>query len=139
MRLNAKILKNVANVNSFQYEEQAYLSEGSTNEFYFQLVDLSKLTYGKDSQEFPDHPLRYMPAAGATISAEFDSLEDEMKFSVNATQPFANDTSIWKVTSLSTQLPRSGNFSITLTEGLSIQKATIKQAISTALNDVGGC
>lgn len=139
MRLSAKILKNVANVNSFQYDEQAYLSEGSTNEFYFQLVDLGRLTYGKDSQEFPDHPLRYMPQAGATVSAEFDSLEDDEKFSVNATQPFANDTSIWKISLLPTQLPRSGNFSITLTEGSSVQKATIKQAISTTLNDVGGC
>lgn len=139
MRLSAKILRNVSNVNSFQYDEQAYLAEGSTNEFYFQLVDLSRLTYGKDSQEYPDHPLRYMPAVGATISAEFDSLYDDEKFAIMATQPFANDTSIWKVSFQPDQLPKTGNFSITLTEGSSVQRFTVKQAITVSLLAVGGC
>jgi hypothetical protein len=139
MRLSAKMLKNVANVNHFQYEDQVYILEGSTNEFYFRLVDLNKLTYGKDSESLPDHPLRYIPAVGATIEVEFDSLFDDEKFTVNATQPFPEDRSIWKVQLNDDQLPRTGNFIFTLTEGTNTKRVVVRGAISVELNDVGGC
>jgi hypothetical protein len=139
MRLSAKMLKNVSSVNHFQYEDQAYLVEGQTNEIYFQLVDLDKLTYGKDSEALPDHPLRYMPASGATLEASFDSLYDEEKFTKSATQPFTQDPSIWKIELTEEELPKTGNFSFVLTEGSSKKKVVVRFAINVQLNDVGGC
>jgi len=139
MRLSAKLLKNVSSVNHFQYEDQAYIVEGSSNEFYFQLVDLDKLTYGKDSEALPDHPLRYMPATGSTIVAEFDSLFEDDQFTINATQPFPQDASIWKVEMTEEQIPKSGNFIFTLTENSKSKRVVVRSAITVELNDVGGC
>jgi hypothetical protein len=139
MRLSAKMLKNALSVNYYQYEDQVNIIEGQDNEFYFQLVNLDLMTYGKDSEALPDHPLRYMPASGATVTASFDSLFDENKFEKSATQPFPQDPSIWKITFAADELPRTGNFSITLNENGSIKKSSIRHAISVHFENSGGC
>jgi hypothetical protein len=138
MRLSAKILKSVANVNHFGYADQATIVEGSSNEFYLQLVDLDKLTYGKDSEALPDHPLRYMPAAGAALVATFSSLFEDEGFQINASQPFTDDKSIWKVELTDEQLPKTGNLILTLTENGNSRRFVVRFAIRVELNDVGG-
>lgn len=140
MRLSAKILKNVSNINHFNYADQATIVEGSSNEFHLQLVDLDKLTYDKDSVALPDHPLRYIPATGATLVATFSSLFEDEEFSVSATQPFTDDKSIWKVGLTDEQLPKTGNLILTLTENGNSKKFVVRFAIRTELSDdFGGC
>jgi len=139
MRLSSKILKNVSNVNHYQYEDQAYIFEGQENEFYFQLVDLDKLTYWKDSEVLPDHPLRYMTAEDAEIVVNFSSLFDDDQFDVTATRPFPQDSSIWKVSLTDSQLPRTGNLIFTFTENGKSKRVVVIHAINTTLLEIGGC
>jgi len=140
MRLSAKILKNVSGVNHFEYGSTAYISENNVNEIYFQLVDLDKTLDPKnDYSALPNYPLRYMPATGATLSVIFDSLFDDAQFEKAATQPFAQDSSIWKVELAADELPKSGNFIFALTEGSSTKRAVVKGAISVSLEEVGSC
>ena len=139
MRLNAKILKNVADVNNWQYANQASIQEGQVNEIYLQLVDYDKVPGSDKSTALPDSPLRYMPQAGATLTASFPSIDSAQEFEVIASQPFANDTSIWKISLLSTQLPKSGNFKLKLTEGGADKQILVKNAIAVDLLNVGSC
>jgi hypothetical protein len=140
MRLSAKMLKNVSNVNHFEYSTPAYASEGSSNDIYFQLVDMDKPTIpAKDTSALPEYPLRYMPAAGATVNVIFDALLDDIQFEVAASNPFPQDTSIWKVSLTSSQLPRSGNFIFELTEGSNTKTVVVMNGLSVALNEVGSC
>lgn len=140
MRLSAKMLKNVSSVNHFEYSATAFLSEGSANEVYFQLVDLDKVYYpGVDTSALPNTPLRYMPASGATVSVIFDSLFDDAEITLAATQPFAQDSSIWKVALAVDEIPASGNFIFSLTEGTSVKRSVVKNALNVSLNEVGSC
>lgn len=139
MRLSAKMLRNVDGVNSFQYADQNYIYEGQENEIYLQIVDLDKRTKEGDSEALPQHPLRYMPEAGATLKGEFDSLFDDEEFEVVATQPFPQDSSIWKMTLSAEQLPKTGNLTIVLTEGTKVKRSIIRNVITVYLNDVGSC
>lgn len=139
MRLNAKILKNVANVNNWQYANQASIQEGQANEIYFQLVDYDKVPGSDKSSALPDSPLRYMPQGVASVSATFPSIDSALEFTVVATQPFADDKSIWKISLLSTQLPKSGNFKIKLTEDGADKNILAKNAIAVDLLNVGSC
>ncbi len=139
MRLNAKILKNVANVNNWQYANQASIQEGQANEIYFQFVDYDKVPGSDKSSALPDSPLRYMPQGEVSVSATFPSIDTALEFTVVATQPFADDKSIWKVSLLSTQLPKSGNFKIKLTEDGADKNILAKNAIAVDLLNVGSC
>lgn len=139
MRLNAKILKNVANVNNWQYANQASIQEGQANEIYFQFVDYDKVPGSDKSSALPDSPLRYMPQGEVSVSATFPSIDTALEFTVVATQPFADDKSIWKISLLSTQLPKSGNFKIKLTEDGADKNILAKNAIAVDLLNVGSC
>ena len=132
MRLSAKMLKNVVNVNHWDYTSQVYISEGNVNEFYFQLVNLDK-TIDKN-------PIRYISEANI-VSAEvfFESLDNSKKFSVQASQPFAGDKSIWKVSLLSTQVPNAGSIKISLTEGGVVKTFIVQSAIRVDYSNIGSC
>lgn len=140
MRLNAKILKNVANVNQWQYTNQASVQEGQANEIYLQLVDLDKTPGLEKSVALPDFPLRYISQAAVTaLEATFPSIDDTQQIVVSATQPFADDKSIWKISLANDQLPKSGNFKLKLTEDGLDKFILVKSAISVDLLDVGSC
>jgi len=140
MRLYAKMLKNVSNVNHFEYTATTYVAEGGVNDIYFQLVDLDKVYYpGIDTSTLPNNPLRYMPATGSTIDVIFDSLFDDAQFVKTATQPFAQDASIWKVSLAADEIPSSGNFIFELTESGSVKRVTVKNVMNVSLNEVGSC
>lgn len=140
MRLNVKILKNVANVNNWQYANQAAVQQGQANEIYVQLVDNDMIPSAEKSIVLPDYPNRYVPQGTVvTLQATFPSINDADQFSVYGTQPFSDDKSIWKFTLTANQLPRSGNMKLVLTEDGNPKNIVASNAISTSLNNVGSC
>ncbi|HBI01341.1 MAG TPA: hypothetical protein DDY18_06920 [Flavobacterium sp.] len=140
MRLSAKVLKNVANVNNWEYANSASVQEGQANEIYVQLVDLDKVPGPDKSVALPEHPMRYIPQ-GTTIGAEatFPSIDDADVLVIIGTQPFADDKSIWKFDLTDAQLPKSGNFKIKLTEDANEKNILVKGGVSASLLNVGSC
>lgn len=140
MRLNAKILKNVAGVNQWSYANQSSVQEGQANEIYVQLVDLDKTPGPEKSSALPDFPLRYLSQASViALEATFPSIDDAEEITVSGSQPFADDKSIWKFTLTSSQLPKSGNFKLKLTEDGIDKFILVRNAISVDLLNVGSC
>lgn len=140
MRLSAKILKNVANVNNWEYANSASVQEGQANEIYVQLVDLDKIPGQDKSVALPENPMRYIPQ-GTTIETEatFPSINDANVLTIIGTQPFADDKSIWKFTLTDEQLPKSGNFKIKLMEDANEKNILVKGGVSASLLNVGSC
>jgi len=140
MRINAKIIKNVANVNQWEYASEATVQEGQINEVYIQLVDLDKTHAGEKSINLPDFPLRYMTQAAVfSVSVNFPALDPDNAIDVVATQPFADDKSIWKVTLAANQVPFAGNIVVTLTEDGNTRQFVVRSALKVDLLEVGGC
>ena len=140
MRLNAKIIKNVANVNNWKYANQASVQEGQVNEIYVQLVDLDMVPGADKSVALPENPMRYLPQGTViALEATFPSIDDAAELIVAATQPFSDDKSIWKITLSSAQLPKSGNFKLKLTIDGADKFILVKNGVSVDLLEVGGC
>lgn len=141
MRLSAKPLKNVTNINSWKLSNQWFIGEGQANSLYLQLVDLEVETALNPSNgAFPNMPIRYISGATViTLKAEFDSVDDAEVISITASQPFANDKSIWKLDLSSSQNPGNGNVKITLTED-SVDKSFIMMNVIVLDSlEVGSC
>lgn len=141
MRLFAKILDNVYNVNSWHYVNRAYLYEGQINEIYLQLVDLSKnIKIGAIVGSSSDYPLRYFSQASiVSLTVTFSSIDDTQIITAVATQPFIDDKSIWKITLPANQTPKSGSIQITITEDGVSKTFTLPNAITVELLNQGGC
>ena len=140
MRLNAKMLKNVYDVNVWEYADSAYVQEGQTNEFYFQLVDLDKTHDQEKSKVLPDFPLRYIPIGTViTLTVTFPDVNPDNVFTAVASQPFSQDLSIFKVTLPSSQTPNSGSLEVSLDIDGTIKTFIIKNALRVESNDLGGC
>jgi len=146
MRLSAKMLKNVVDINHWQHSAQAFVSEGQPNEIYIQLIDLDWST--KDSPEqsaaFPQFPVRYMSQADSIeVKATFLSIDDDEEFEVTASQAFSDDKSIWKFELTASQIPNAGNLQITVSEttgGNTVDKSfVIQNGLSVDLLNRGGC
>jgi hypothetical protein len=140
MRLNAKMLKNVSNVNHWEYAEAAFVQEGQANSFYIQLVDLDKIHPGEKSKILPDFPLRYMSQAAVfSVEVVFLDVNPDNQFTVTATQPFADDKSIFRIDLTEEQVPNSGNLQVNLTEDGVTKRFLVKGGIKVEMQDVGGC
>lgn len=140
MRINAKILKNVADVNTWQYANQAYIQEGQANSIYIQLVDLDKTHPDEKSEALPDFPVRYIPQGAVnSVSMTFLDIDSDTEFSVTGSQPFADDKSIWKIDLTDAQLPNTGSVKVSLDEDGTVMQFLLKGALSVELLDVGGC
>lgn len=142
MRLSARMLKNVVDVNHWQHSSQAYVSEGQPNDIFIQLIDLDWST--KDSPEqsaaFPQFPVRYISQdAGISVKATFLAIDDDEEFEVTATQPFTDDKSIWKFTLTASQIPNAGNLLITVTENSVDKSFVVQSGVSVDLINRGGC
>lgn len=142
MRLGAKILKNVVDVNHWQSSAQATLSEGQANEIYIQLVDYDWST--KDSPEqsaaFPQYPIRYISqAALIEVKAVFLAIDDDEEFEITATQPFADDKSIYKFDLANGQIPNAGNLIIVVIEDGASKSLVIQNGVVVTLLNRGGC
>lgn len=130
MLLSAKPLKNVMNINSWQYCNAWMVSSGQPFDLYFQLVDLEKDTAISPKGGFTDTNIRYIPQGTTSAQVVFDALDDDEVITVNASQPFADDKSIWKISLLSTQVPNSGNVKVIVTEAGVVKSFIMKQAVS---------
>lgn len=122
MFLTAKILKNVQNVNAYSLTSQWTMRQGNPATVYFQLAD-------NEQPDAKGEPLRYMPAAGATVSATFSSITAANVVNKIATQPFSQDPSIWSISINSTDKIAEGNFTFLLTEGSTVRTASVANAI----------
>jgi hypothetical protein len=96
MLLSARVLKDVANVNSFEFASSVSWTEGDALYLYFQLVDA-----GLDTDKDP-LGRRYMPPATSTLTVVLENIDDARKLTRTATQPFPEDASIWRVQILAT-------------------------------------
>jgi hypothetical protein len=142
MRLGAKILRNVVDVNHWQHADQAHIAEGESNHIFIQLIDKDWST--KSSPEktgaFTEYPIRYISdATTITVKAKFLSIDDDQAFEVTATQPYADDKSIFEFSLTSDQIPNAGNLVISVDEDGSEKTFVIKQAIEVDLINAGGC
>lgn len=99
MLLSARVLNDVASVNSFEYASNVAWMEGDATTLYFQLIDASLDT---DMAGFNPSGRRYMPATGATLSVQLQNIDDAKVVNRTATQPFAGDASIWSIQILAT-------------------------------------
>lgn len=127
MLLSARPLRDVANVNTFRPADRWQMMEGDAPSLYFQLVDKS---VDLPVEGFNPPYRRYMPAAGATLQVTLESLNSAKQIVRFATQPFAQDPSIWRLNLLSTD-PIRGTVSmrLKLTEGVVITNGYLQPAI----------
>jgi len=127
MLLSARPLKDVNGVNSFEVSTQAEWTQGDTTYFYFQLIDSS---LDLSNQGFNPAGRRYVPAAGATLQVIMESVDDAIKVTRYATQPFAQDGSIWRLQILATdQLVGSPQLRFVLTEGAVVTRGMLKLGV----------
>lgn len=126
MLLSARILRDCVSVNSFEYADSAQFTQGDTVDVYFQLIDSSLDTA---SENFIPAGRRYMPASGATLSVVVENIDDAKKITRTATQPFVNDSSIWKLSLISSDtISGTANLRLTLTEGPKVTRGLLKNA-----------
>lgn len=128
MKLSAKLLKNVANINNFQYAPQWDIAEGSAQRLYFQVIDTHK------------DDLRYMTQATIySASVTFLSVDTDQEIVKNATQAWSDDKSIFYIDLDANEVPNSGAVKFSLTEDGQEKKFKVEQAIVVELLSSGGC
>lgn len=112
--MSSRFLLDVNGVNSFEYSAQVEIASGDTQNVYFQLIDAS---LDRSEQGFNPPGRRYCPAATSTLAVTFVNTDSAKQFVRAATQPFAQDPSIWTVPILGTDpLLGTVNLKIILTE-----------------------
>jgi hypothetical protein len=108
MLLSARFLIDVANVNSYEHAAQLEFNAGDTQTVHFQLIDGA---LDRAEQGFSPAGRRYMPPAGSTLQITMLNVDDAKKVVRFASQPFAQDPSIWAVSILGTD-PLKGSVSL---------------------------
>lgn len=127
MLLTARMLKDVQTVNSFESSSQIQWTEGDALNLHFQLVDGSLDT---ETSTFRPAGRRFVPAAGATLTVDLENIDDAKKLTRLASQPFAQDGSIWRLQVLAADKIRgSPQLRLTLNEGGVITRGLLKMAI----------
>lgn len=128
MLLSARILNDVAGVNSFEYSEVAEFTEGDGASVYFQLIDL---TLDKPNEGFVPAGRRYVPATGATLQCTVESIDDSKTIVRFATAVYAtDDRSIWRLDFLASDKIRgTANIRLKLTEGGVVRNGLMKSAL----------
>lgn len=125
MLLSARILADVANVNVFRYADVAEFTDGDGPAIYFQLIDSSQ------DRNMRPAGRRYMPSAGATLQVTLDAIDDAQKITRFATQPFANDPSIWMLQLQSTdKVAGTRSLVLVLTESGKVTRGIAQGVIS---------
>jgi hypothetical protein len=124
MKLNVVPLIDVNGVNAFKYGTEILNIAGDAVTIYFQLVDSQKtsLVCG-----YSNYGMRYIPVSGSTLQVTFLNIDDAIQTPTirYATNPYADDRSIWAVNILSTD-PFEGtvNMKFVLTENPSTTPVT---------------
>jgi len=132
MLLGARMLIDVQGVNSFEVTPAAEFYAGDPATVYFQLIDQS---LDRSIDGFNPPGRRYMPSPGATLNCVVQSIDDNKRVTRFATQPFANDPSMWALQFLASDLIKGTcNLYLTLTEGTVVRSGTVKCAIKIHAN-----
>lgn len=129
MKLSARMLADVASVNSFEYVDVLEFTEGDLPALYFQLIDAA---LDKADKGFVPGGRRYMPEVGATLTATLWSVDSSKTITRACSQPFlTRDASIWKL-QLQTGDVVVGfrDLRLVLTEGAAVTNGTLRHAIS---------
>jgi hypothetical protein len=131
MKLSAILLKNVINLNTYEvtdsWQSRVLGTSGEVVSLYLQLIDEDK------------KKIRYIPSSGTTLSVTFPNLDDTLELTLSATQPFAEDKSIWKVDLLATQIPASGNIIFSMVEAGNTKRFSLKNAMIVEYLNNGSC
>lgn len=142
MKLNARLMKNIVDINHWQHSSVAHIAEGQSNKIFIQLVDKDWSTKStpEKSGAFVEFPIRYISQATViVVTAKFLSIDNDQAFEVIATQPYTDDKSIFKFSLTSDQIPNAGNLVIVVNEDGVEKTFVIKQAIEVDLINAGGC
>ena len=91
-QITIRLLDDVQNVNSMEIATEVSGTAGEMMTVYIQLVNTTRQTCDTDSPV-----VRYMPAVGATLNVTFDNIDAAKRVTKVASQPFANDGSVWQV------------------------------------------
>ncbi len=110
MLLSCRFLIDVANVNNFEQVASVELYSGDTQTVYFQLIDAS---LDRAEQMFNPAGRRYCPPATSTLQVTLVNVDDALKIVRTATQPYAQDPSIWSVPFLASD-PLKGTAALNL-------------------------
>jgi hypothetical protein len=128
MKFSVKFLKNVANVNTFQYTSQWNISEGYSHVLHFQITDKLK------------DDLRYLSqATEMDVSVLFLSIDESTEITKTATQAFADDRSVWSITLEYDEVPNPGAIKVMITEDGVEKIFRVDHAITVDLLDSGSC
>lgn len=128
MKLSARMLQDVQSVNSFEFTDVLEFNEGDLPQIHFQLIDSS---LDKAEKGFFPGGRRYMPAAGATLTATLWSVDASKTITRACTQPFAQDPSIWRLQLLAGDtVVGFRDLRIALTEGAVTTNGTVRHAVS---------
>lgn len=135
---SAKALTNVASVNIFD------TIEGPVAVYALHAQSIYLRLWQSDLKE------RYIPAAGATLQVKFPRAYTvgstrattpaaDQSVTIAASNPYSNDTSIWKVdlTSSQADLVVGGGIQITLTEGATTRTFFLKDFVKKVTNAGG--
>lgn len=128
MQLTLRLLDDVQNVNSWEPVTELNVTSGDPQTVYVQLINAARHRCGYENEA----PMRYMPAVGATMSLIFDNIDAAKKVTKTASQPFSNDTSIWKVDLTAQETAKlAGTVAIvsTLTEGTRVVTGRLLAAL----------
>lgn len=123
MQLSVKMLNSSSSLNSLMYQNQTFVSSGETKTIYFQLIDLD-MSNGNCSQ-------RFIPTSAATVSVNFISLDIAKNISKIASNPFADDRSIWAITLNSSETASLAgvNMNVTVVDGSNIYKTVASSVL----------
>jgi hypothetical protein len=113
--LGARFLSGLTGVNAFRYATEVRAFVGDAFNVDLQIIDLDQMR--ADEGHSPPG-LRYVPAAGATLQAAFQSIKAAQSFTRSGSQPYVGDAAIWRVPVFASD-PLRGTVDIvfTLTEG----------------------
>lgn len=127
MLLSCSFLTQVADVNNYAEVLKVLMTEGDTVDVYLQLRDVS---VNPASAGFHPPGRRYVPAAGATLQITVDSIDNARKIVKFGSQPFTNDSSVWKFTLLPTdKVVGTHPIKLVLTEGGKVTYGVLNNAV----------
>jgi hypothetical protein len=87
-----RLLDDVQSVNSMELATEVSTAAGDPLVVNLQLVNHTRLSCDENSPA-----VRYIPAAGATLTVVCENIDNSKRVTKIATQPFAQDGSIWRI------------------------------------------
>lgn len=124
MNLSFRAINSDGTLNNFYQLDKINIVKENAATVRIQLIDLEK--------KLKEDALRYIPASGATMTVTFFRSQTADVVTKNASNPFADDRSIWQVALTAAEAAKvsSGFLLVTLTEGSTITKLKVDGLVS---------